>query len=91
MAGTIDLIQRCYTGLELRGDALRLNPAIPPEMVHLALTLSYRSHLVRVRVSNEQVQVSVELSLEPPITVDVRGDRRRLAPGETAIFDLTGT
>ena len=27
MAGTVDLLQRCYTGLEIRDDVLRLEPA----------------------------------------------------------------
>lgn len=90
MAGTIDLVQRCYTGLELRGDSLRLNPSIPLEMSHLGLNLRYRTQTVRLRVSNEQVQVWVDLSSAPAITVDVRGDRRTLGPGETATFDLRG-
>lgn len=30
MAGAVDLLQRCYTGLELRDDALWLDPQLPP-------------------------------------------------------------
>ena len=29
MAGTVDVLQRCYTGIELRGDVLRLDPRLP--------------------------------------------------------------
>ena len=29
MAGTVDVLQRCYTGLELRGDMLWLEPVEP--------------------------------------------------------------
>src|SRR4029453_5122951 len=32
MAGTVDLVQRCYTGLETRQDVLWLNPSLPEEL-----------------------------------------------------------
>jgi trehalose/maltose hydrolase-like predicted phosphorylase len=32
MAGTLDLLQRCYTGLEVRGDGLRFAPELPDEL-----------------------------------------------------------
>jgi alpha,alpha-trehalase len=89
MAGTIDLVQRCYTGIELRGDALRLNPALPSELGRLAFSLRYRDHSVYLEVTDSQVQISLATSTRPPIDVEVCGDRRRLGPGESATFDLT--
>ena len=32
MAGTVDLVQRVSTGIEVTGDVLRLNPQLPEEM-----------------------------------------------------------
>jgi HAD superfamily hydrolase (TIGR01509 family) len=32
MAGTVDIFERCYPGLEMRADALWLNPALPEEL-----------------------------------------------------------
>jgi trehalose/maltose hydrolase-like predicted phosphorylase len=32
MAGSVDLAVRCYGGIETRGNALWLNPAVPPEL-----------------------------------------------------------
>ena len=89
MAGTIDLMQRCFTGIELRGDALRLNPAIPADLHHLALRLRYRSQTIHVHVTNDEVQVAVDPGTSPAITIEVRGRRRSLGPGETATFTLT--
>jgi trehalose/maltose hydrolase-like predicted phosphorylase len=37
MAGTLDLAQRCYTGLELRDGVLRLVPALPPGLPGLVM------------------------------------------------------
>lgn len=88
MASTIDLLQRCYTGLELRGNALRLNPAIPPDLASLALGLRYRGHSVHLHVTDHRVRVALAEGGGEPICVDVDGDRRMLAPGDTAVFDL---
>jgi trehalose/maltose hydrolase-like predicted phosphorylase len=42
MAGTVDLVQRCFTGIETRGDVLRLNPYLPEGLRRLALNIRYR-------------------------------------------------
>ncbi|MFC6554702.1 pyridoxamine 5'-phosphate oxidase family protein [Nonomuraea cavernae] len=42
MAGTLDLLQRCYLGMELRRDGLRLNPVLPDRLGTMSLTIRYR-------------------------------------------------
>ena len=49
MAGTIDLLQRCYTGLELREDVLFFNPVIPAELGSLELDIRYRGYLLHLQ------------------------------------------
>ena len=44
MAGTLDLIQRCYTGIELRDDELWFNPVLPDELTRLSFLVRYRRH-----------------------------------------------
>src|SRR5690606_12008519 len=44
MAGTVDLVQRAYTGLEIRDDVLWLNPVLPDQMPCLNMQLRYRGH-----------------------------------------------
>ena len=44
MAGTVDLVQRCYTGLETRDGVLRLNPNLPDELDGLDFDVRYRGH-----------------------------------------------
>lgn len=88
MASTIDLVQRCYSGLELRGDVFRLNPQIPPDLGRLAFSLRYRSHTVHICVTNADVEIAVDPSARPPIQVEVRGDRRPIGPGQSARYDL---
>jgi alpha,alpha-trehalase len=88
MAGTIDLIQRCYTGIELRSDELRLDPTIPSELGSLRMGLRYRGHNVHLEVTDELVLVRVGRSGLGPINVRCRGDLRTVSPAETAEFKL---
>jgi alpha,alpha-trehalase len=44
MAGSVDLIQRCFTGLTMSGDVLRFAPRWPAGLGRLRMTLRYRDH-----------------------------------------------
>ena len=44
MAGTVDLVQRCYTGLETRQDVLWLNPSLHEKLDGLDFEVRYRGH-----------------------------------------------
>ena len=82
MAGTVDLLGRCYTGLEVRGGALVLDPALPQEVEHLRLALTYRGHRLDLRVDQHGVVVSSAPGEAAPITVQIAGERGRLRPGQ---------
>jgi alpha,alpha-trehalase len=69
MAGTVDLIQRCYGGVEARGDVLWLDPALPDELPHLRFLLHYRGHRIDVVIATDRLQVVVLPALAPPIHV----------------------
>ena len=82
MAGTLDLAQRCYTGLELRGGVLRLAPALPPGLPGLEMTLEYQGHAnLCLRASDKGVDVSLPPSARPPI---------RVALGDGPVITLAG-
>ncbi|GAA2230711.1 glycosyl hydrolase family 65 protein [Promicromonospora sukumoe] len=84
MAGAVDLVQRCYPGLDLTGDVLRLAPRLPAEIGELRFRLRYRDHWgIDVRCAHDRVRIGLAASRQPPITVAVDGVERTLAPGET--------
>jgi trehalose/maltose hydrolase-like predicted phosphorylase len=84
MAGTVDLVQRCYTGLAIRDGVLHLKPALPPELPELEMRMHFRGHEgMTVRCTHDRVQVSLLRSDLPPIEVAVNGRRRTLHGGET--------
>jgi alpha,alpha-trehalase len=84
MAGTVDLVQRGYTGLEQRDEVLWINPRLPREMRGLEFSLRFRRHWgIRVRISDGHLHVSVPPSNAPPITIGFRDELVELGAGET--------
>jgi trehalose/maltose hydrolase-like predicted phosphorylase len=83
MAGTIDLLQRCYTGLELRHDVLFFNPVIPPELGSIEFDIRYRGYLLHLRFTTDMARVHLDPAAGAPITTDIRGLRSTVRPGQT--------
>jgi len=90
MAGTVDLIQRCYTGLEIRDDVLRFAPALPTELTHLEFDVGYRGHLITIDLTPARLRATVAPSDLPPFTAAVGVEVVELHPGETKEFALAG-
>jgi alpha,alpha-trehalase len=89
MAGTVDLIQRCYGGLEARGDVLWLDPALPDELPALRFLIHYRGHRVDIVIARDRLQVSVLHALASPIRVGFDGDVVELGGGATKEWPLS--
>ena len=84
MAGTVDLVLRCLTGMRARGQVLRFDPAIPPEIKQLQFSVHYRSHRVELVFSEDRIEVNSPP--RPGSTHYCLGARRRcgLAPRRAA-------
>jgi trehalose/maltose hydrolase-like predicted phosphorylase len=92
MTGTLDLAQRCYTGLEMREDVLWLHPALPAELRSLEMEIRYRDHWgIRVEVTQERLRVSLPPSDGAPINVGFNGEVVTVDPGGTREFALAAT
>ena len=78
MAGSIDLLQRCFTGLEIRRDRIVVGPLWPKTLGNLEFTLRYRGHRMRIRVSGRCAAISAEPGDAPPVIVECRGRTQRL-------------
>ena len=60
MAGTVDLMQRCFTGLETRSNRIILSPHWPESLGVLAIPIHYRGLHLHLRVSGKGVIISVD-------------------------------
>jgi trehalose/maltose hydrolase-like predicted phosphorylase len=89
MAGTLDLVQRCLTGLETRGGALRLDPVPLPELSEYGFAIRYRGHRgVRLRLTADRLTMTVPPSDQEPIDVALADRTVSLAPGESCALTL---
>ena len=91
MAGSIDILQRCYTGFDIRGDVLWLHPLLPDELRVLELDIRYRDHWVHVRCDHKEVTVSTKASAAAPIRVDIHGHEYELTAGEWVTVAADGS
>lgn len=90
MAGCVDLLQRCFAGLETRQDALWFNPHWPSRFGRLALAVQYRGQALTVEVTDRDVQVSAESGPGAGIRVGCGDEVRELRPGDTVRFRAAG-
>jgi alpha,alpha-trehalase len=88
MAGTVDLIQRCYTGVEPRAGVLTFNPRLPAELAGLTTSVRYRGQVLDVRVTHDCLEISSRPFTAYPITIAYRGHVREISPGQTFTFRL---
>jgi trehalose 6-phosphate phosphatase len=88
MAGSVDLLQRCFTGLETRGGVLRFNPQWPEKLGTFTCRLRFRENDIIVRISSARLRVSAVSGDVPEVQVACSDQWLTLRPGETIEFDL---
>ena len=82
MAGTVDLLQRGFTGLETRADALWLDPCLPDDLVELRFRLRYRDHYgVYVTVTHDRLVIGGQPTPPRPLQVRVKDQHVTIDPG----------
>jgi trehalose/maltose hydrolase-like predicted phosphorylase len=88
MAGTVDLVQRCYAGVSPREDGLWLHPQLPRELTGLEFRVRYRSQWLDVRIEADELEVSVDASEAGPMRIGHAGELHDVAPGTSRRFPL---
>ncbi len=88
MAGTVDLVQRGFTGIETREDTLWLDPAIPDELGELRFEIRYRGHVLDFHITPDQLAVTTRPSEAQPIRVGIRDRVIEVPAGTTETVPL---
>ncbi|MFW6042801.1 MAG: glycoside hydrolase family 65 protein [Marinilabiliaceae bacterium] len=89
MAGTVDMIQRCYTGLEIRGGILWINPKLPREIKGFNMRIRYRGHWIWMHFTQRKVEVSFEMGRSPQIQIGFIDKVYELGEGDRKEFILS--
>jgi len=88
MAGTIDLIQRCYPGIVVRKGILWFNPNLPEHLTRLELKVRFLSHPIKVVITPKKLSLTTLKSTLPPIKVGVNGGVHVLKSNDQKEFTL---
>ncbi|WP_018478094.1 glycoside hydrolase family 65 protein [Pontibacter roseus] len=89
MAGTVDLVQRGFTGLEIRDDVLWLNPVLPDEMPCLNLQLRYRGHWIALLLTDKKLTISIDRGWSKEVKIGVKGEVYAFRTGDKREFDIS--
>jgi|HubBroStandDraft_1064217.scaffolds.fasta_scaffold07560_3 trehalose/maltose hydrolase-like predicted phosphorylase/beta-phosphoglucomutase-like phosphatase (HAD superfamily) len=88
MAGTVDMALRCFTGMRARGDTLRFDPVLPPDVRHLRFSVHYRGHRIEVTLAKDRMSIISRPGRAAPIKILVGTESRELGPGTRTEFRL---
>ncbi len=89
MAGTVDIIHRCYTGLEIRDDVLYINPRLPREIREIKIHIRYRSHWIKLTINHKKVRIDFEQGWADPVEINVQGKNRLFNISDSKEYILT--
>lgn len=88
MAGTVDLVQRVSTGIEVKNDMLRLNPELPQEIARLDMRIRYRGHSLDLRLTHDSLTMRGHDRMAPPISLYINDRIETFVSGTTRVFQL---
>lgn len=88
MAGTVDMVLRCYGGVETRGEMLWLHPVLPVELPRVVFEIVYRGQPIHVELTRTQVRLHLHPDARDSITVCVEDQVSVLFPGAAHVVAL---
>jgi len=89
MAGTIDIVQRCYTGLELRKGGLAFNPHLPDKLKRIKFRLRYRGHWLELNLDKKQIHIKSLGGGAGEIKIYVNGEESLLQTEQEILVKYT--
>jgi trehalose/maltose hydrolase-like predicted phosphorylase len=90
MAGTLDVVQRCYAGTRIRDSVLYFDPRLPSGLGGLSFPMQFRETPILVTLSGGRLTLAVHPEgASHPIRAGTPGDVRELGPGDQAVFELS--
>jgi trehalose/maltose hydrolase-like predicted phosphorylase len=89
MAGTLDLVQRCYAGTYVRDGILYFAPRLPGRLESLSFSMQFQQTPIHVTLTSDRLTLAVHTEgVSRPVRVGVRGEVRELCQGDRAVFEI---
>ncbi len=88
MAGSVDIVQRCYTGMEFHNDIIYFNPTIPEEIHKLKMKIKYRGTWFDIVVTPESLVLSCARQKDGKVKTCFRSKIYELEPSKILTFKI---
>ncbi len=88
MAGTIDLVQRAYTGAEIRDGVLFFAPMLTDKLNGLSFPMQVQGTPIRMTIRDGELTVVITGGFAGAIKVGIGDDVREVGAGERCTFSL---
>jgi trehalose/maltose hydrolase-like predicted phosphorylase len=86
MAGTVDLIHRCYTGMEFKKESLYFNPGLPANVKEISFRCRYRRHWLEVKLTPDLLFLKSHGGWQDIIRIVVNEEEFTMRKGEERSF-----
>ncbi|MBS1957823.1 MAG: glycoside hydrolase family 65 protein, partial [Cyanobacteria bacterium SZAS-4] len=88
MAGTLDIVQRCYTGLVIKDHILWLDPKLPDSVKRLSFNIRFRKQSLRIEITHAEAVITALQALAEPIRIAFAGKVHELTNSQSLRFSL---
>lgn len=88
IAGTLDIVQRCYTGIVTRDDVLWFSPKLPSCIQRLTFCMHYRGQSLQVEITQSTLRIQTRHSSATPIKIGFKQKVFEMNSGESMVFHL---
>ena len=89
MAGTVDLIQRCHTGIEMHDGVLWLKPCLPEGLNEIRQRIRYHGHWLCLHLTRETLTVGFEHGGAGPAKIGIGTDVHTFVEGDQLTFEIS--
>lgn len=88
MAGSLDLVQRGFLGLEVGEDALWINPPVLEPLKKISVRVQYRCHWISISLDDKKLVISFEEGYRNKVKIGVIDKIYEFKLGEVREFSL---
>lgn len=88
MAGSLNLIQRCYAGLSISGNELWIKPDLPTNIKQISMHIQYRNHWLFIEINEGKLIISFEEGWSKKVKIGVLDELYEFEKGKKREFSI---
>lgn len=88
MAGTVAIVLRRYAGVDPQPEGVTIDPALPPILRRIRCRMHWRGRWLDIELTPGTLRLTADNDRPEAVPVRIRGEWRKVAPGDTLEADL---